>query len=679
MAASHRHSINRRLAWAITLTTGVSLLVACFVFLAYDARTGRAALVEKSAMLAGVIGTNSAVALTFDDAAAAHETLGALAAVDEVTAAVIYDDQGEPFASYVPGSTGSFEPPPLGPEGSRFVDAGLEVVQTIVFQGSPVGSIYLQLDTSSLAARIRTYLLIVFALIAAAGGIAALAAQRLRRQISRPLDELVRHTVAVTEGNLTQALQRSSDDEIGELVESFNAMTRGLRALVLQVRQSIGEVSDVSRVLEERGSALASQAQRQTAAIGESGESIEQVSDSIREVNSNVERLADASRETSSSIMQLDAAIAEIASHMDQLAGAIETTSSAVSQVTASISQVVGGADSLTHASDDTAVRLQELSTSVSEVKDNAAQSLSLSEESSREAGDGMAAVRETIQAMGEIQESFGTLESNVGRLAEKSLSIEEIVQVIQDVAEQTGLLSLNAAIIAAQAGEHGRAFSVVAEQVNGLADRTHRSAREIADLIHAVQQDTRAAVSAVEEGSAKVERGVQRSNVAGEILARINEKSCSSTERVRWIVDATTRQTSDLEGVHRALGEVRTIVEQINQSSHDQQTATGEIARSVENIRLLGTGVRESTDEQRRGSRLITNAASNVTEMVNHIAQATSAQTKSSETIQTALQVFTDVSEVTTRGAEAINTSVAALLERAARLETEIGRFKTE
>jgi methyl-accepting chemotaxis protein len=259
-----------------------------------------------------------------------------------------------------------------------------------------------------------------------------------------------------------------------------------------------------------------------------------------------------------------------------------------------------------------------------------------------------------------------------------RSQSIDEIVQVISGVAEQTSLLSLNAAIIAAQAGQHGKAFSVVAEQVSGLADRTHRSAQEIGALIEAVQEDTSAAVVAVEEGAARVARGVQRSHVAGEVLNQIIEKTENSTNRVREIVKATASQSNDLVRVDSAVREVQEIVSQIDHATRDQNAATKEIAAAVENIRSLGTSVRHSTEEQRRGSGLITRAANSITEMVSGIAESTTRQQTSSEIIQHALKVFTSVTDETNRGVEEINTSVSTLSERAKRLQAEIDRFKT-
>jgi methyl-accepting chemotaxis protein len=675
-----RGSINRRLARWMMLTTGSSLLLACGFFVVYDTLQSRDALVEKSALLARVMGGNSAVALTFDDAGAARETLSSLAAADEVLAAAIYDAEGRVFATYVAASGGApaFRPPALEPRGHRFEGGELHVFREIRFHGDVVGHIYLSLDTSALVARLLWYLTVAGLLILATGLLAGLASARMRRQIAHPLEALVESSNSISEGDLSTHVLVSTEDEFGVLARTFNAMTAGLRDLVDQVRQNIQEVAEVSRGLEGRGAKLLGEAKRQAVATAKVEESVGQATGSIRDVNANVEQLADTSRETSASILEMEASIGEIAAHMDQLSEAIDSTSSAMAQLTGNIEQVVGSVEALNAAADISAGRVRELSSSVNDVKENAAESHLLSEDSSRAANEGMTAVSETMQAMGEISSSFHELQEHVSRLAVKSQSIDEIIQVISGVAEQTSLLSLNAAIIAAQAGEHGKAFSVVAEQVSALADRTHRSAREIAELIEAVQEDTNAAVGAVEEGSARVASGVQRSKLAGRVLNQIIDKVENSTNRVREIVEATAGQSNDLARVDTAVREVQEVVSQINQATHDQNAATKEIAAAVENIRSLGTAVRQSTEEQRRGSGLISRAANSMTEMVSGIAESTNAQKASSEIIQHALKVFTSVTEETNRGVEEINTSVSTLSERAKRLQAEIDRFKT-
>ncbi len=685
MANIARQSISRKLTLTVLLTSGGSLLLACLVFVAYDVVTLRRAMIRDAGTLARVIGINSAVALTFDDPAAASETLGALSAAESVLSAAIYDRDGELFARYTAPGTPAFglereEPArrPAGIEDAQFRGRELDLSQGVFFDGRPIGSIHIRWDTRELATRTERYAGIVLALFCMVTAVAALNSARLRKQIAIPLSQLVRSSERIAAGDLSARMVASTDDEIGVLAQTFNAMVLGLRDLVEAVRQSIGDVGDVSDSLRESGARMSADVQRQSKAVADTEESAEQVRTSSLEVNRTVETLAASAQETSTSIHEMELSIGEIASHMDQLNESIDTTSSAVDRVAENVDEVARGVDTLHAATEETRVRLDELSASVRTVEQNAVESHELSADTSREASKGVRAVNETITAMKEIAVSFGQLEGSVSHLAQRSQSIDEIVQVISDVAEQTSLLSLNASIIAAQAGEHGKPFSVVADQVKSLANRTHRSTQEIAQLIRGIQDDTAAAVTAVDAGSAKVETGVQRSNVAGMVLAKIIEKSELSTARVREIADATTNQRGDLERVEGAMNDVRRIVETINRSTRDQNRANMEIANAVQNIRALGENVRRSTSEQRQGSSLITNAVNSVAEQLAQIAGATQAQTKSCETIHQALRVFREVMDETTGRTEAINAMVARLLERSGQLDREIGRFKT-
>lgn len=679
--AAGRHSINRKLARTVILTSGGSLLLTCLVFASYDVITLRRAMARNAATLAEVIAINSAVALNSDDPEAAAEILATLSAADSVLAAVIYDRTGTPFSSYVsaeiPGDR--FAVPPPDSEGHRFRGRRLDVTRRVRFEREVIGSIFIRWNARELVTRIERYAVIALALLVPLAAVASAVSSRLQRQIARPLSDVALQSEAIADGDLSAQVAVSTDDEIGLLARAFNAMAHGLRNIISQVRQSIGDVSEVSDELRESGSRMSVEVQRQMAAIAETADSAEQVRVSSLEVHASVGELAVAARETSSSIYQMEASIGEIAGHMDHLSQSIGTTSGAVEQVADNVDEVVRSAESLQSATEGTALSLRQLIASVRDVRGNAEESHALSEDTSQEAGKGMTAVNETIAAMKEISTSFGQLEESVSQLAERSRSIDEIIQVISEVAEQTSLLSLNASIIAAQAGEHGRPFSVVADQIKNLADRTRRSTREIAELIRAIQNDTAAAVNAVGEGSAKVEKGVQRSNVAGDVLSKIIDKSRTSTARVRQIADATAGQSGDLEGVDRAMGEMKQTVERITRSAREQHRATGEIEDAVGKIRHLGERVRRSTDEQKQGSGLIANAVSNVTERINQIAEATQTQTRSSEAIHHALQVFRDVMDDTTRRAKAINGMVARLLRRSAELEREISRFKTD
>jgi methyl-accepting chemotaxis protein len=675
--ASSGRSLNRRLTQAIVVTTAVSLLLACAAFVLYDRNTFEKAMIGHAGTLAEVVGINSAISVSFLDPESATQTLSALSAAGPVLAAVIYDEAGNEFAHFARAGRNSGLPGLLGPAHER-ASGHLDLRHPIVFDGARIGTIVIRWDMAQLTQRTLSFAGIAGALLVGASTVGWMLAMRLRQQINRPLSRLVGGSQAIARGDLSAEVPVSTDDELGVLGRTFNLMTSSLRELAHQVSQGTRDVGSVTRELEESAGSLAHQARRQAAAIEDTTESVAQVGESIRGVNQNVEELSRSMAETSSSIAEMQASTTEVAGHMDHLASSIETTSSAVSQVAANTHQVVSGLETLNQATDEAVTSLEQLKSSVGLVTDNAQTSHTLSEDTSKESQRGLSAVNETISAMGEISTSFQRLEQTISELAEKSVSIDEVLKVIQNVADSTGLLSLNASIIAAQAGEHGKPFAVVADEVNNLAQSTHRSTTEISRLIREVHQCTAAAVAAAEEGAARVEIGVQRSNVAGEVLSLISEKSLHSTEHVHEILEATSVQLRDLQKVDESVAGMDKIVEQFARSARDQQGATTEILRSIESIRDRSQSVRHSMEEQERGAALITHAVTEVSNLVARIAEATQAQAESSESIEHALGVFREVSNETTARAQAINEIVATLSDRARRLENEASRFRT-
>src|SRR5437660_3794754 len=155
----------------------------------------------------------------------------------------------------------------------------------------------------------------------------------------------------------------------------------------------------------------------------------------------------------------------------------------------------------------------------VSENSNKAAEAARQATESARRGGDN---VEETLSRMRAIADSVSDTAKKMDELGKSSDQIGQIVGVINDIADQTNLLALNAAIEAARAGEQGRGFAVVADEVRKLAERTTTATKEIAQMIETVQQETKLAVSAMEEGTRQVEEGVRTTNKAGEALREI-------------------------------------------------------------------------------------------------------------------------------------------------------------
>ncbi len=240
------------------------------------------------------------------------------------------------------------------------------------------------------------------------------------------------------------------------------------------------------------------------------------------------------------------------------------------------------------------------------------------------------------------------------------------------------GLLSLNASIIAAQAGDHGKAFAVVAGSIRSLADRVAVSTREIGQLISGVQGGVERAVEAMEENASRVGRGVQLSNRAGDGLQRILEGSRECAEMVREIASHGQGQSAELARVDQAMSRVREISTQVDGAIREHRNASDEIARSTEKIGELGHRVKRSTEEQRNSSKFITKAMQDVMGMIEQILASTGEQSERRQAIQDA---FETVREATVRNglrAQELDGTVSHLYESAAQLERELGRFST-
>jgi methyl-accepting chemotaxis protein len=288
-----------------------------------------------------------------------------------------------------------------------------------------------------------------------------------------------------------------------------------------------------------------------------------------------------------------------------------------------------------------------------------------------------MSAVHETVEGMREIKQSFEGIDAIIRNLSQKSESIGEVVKVIESVVEQTNLLALNAAIISSQAGEHGRAFSVVAEEVRSLAERTASSTREIAGLIDSVQGGVSDAVHAMEQGATRVERGVELSNEAGRILREIGDGTQQSTRWAKEILEATRSQAADIDQVGVAMAQVKEIAMQLNRGTHEQDSASSEITRGVEQMRHLGLEVKNAAQEQRRESGLITRSVEAVAARIKSISVETREQAELADQIQNALAVFREVTIENSRRAEQTSETIGDVAAHAQGLEEEVDRFR--
>ena len=216
---------------------------------------------------------------------------------------------------------------------------------------------------------------------------------------------------------------------------------------------------------------------------------------------------------------------------------------------------------------------------SMTKVSGEADQSALVARQSLEAAGKGRQAVQDSIKGMNEIRDQIQETSKRIKRLGESSQEIGEIVELISDITEQTNVLALNAAIQAASAGDAGRGFTVVAEEVQRLAERSGEATKQIAAIVKTIQTDTQGAVSAMEESTRGVVEGAKLSDAAGQALAEIGTVSQSLTELIENISDATRQQADSATSVAGKMQDILRVTELTTVGTQKTASAVGELA----------------------------------------------------------------------------------------------------
>ena len=261
-----------------------------------------------------------------------------------------------------------------------------------------------------------------------------------------------------------------------------------------------------------------------------------------------------------------------------QLVSAAQNISSAATQLSVSTQEQSQAASSM-------AATVEELTVSINHVADNANEAHGLSSDSGRQSEEGGAVIQETLVSMKRIAETVQDAAAQIAELGQHSDQISSIVNVIKEIADQTNLLALNAAIEAARAGEQGRGFAVVADEVRLLAQRTANSTQEITEMIKKIQLGTRSAVSNMEIGVQQVSSGVEQASQAGEAIVTIRQASASVVGVVDQISLALREQTVASQDVARN-------VERIAQMSMENSEAVADTSRTAQGLQQLAVSL---------------------------------------------------------------------------------------
>ncbi|HTF99624.1 MAG TPA: methyl-accepting chemotaxis protein [Nitrospirota bacterium] len=500
-----------------------------------------------------------------------------------------------------------------------------------------------------------------------------------RKLIVLPTTEAVNVATNIASGDLTQSIRVSSNDEIGQLGRGLNRMIIGLKSMIVNVREAATKNDAVWRGVRETSAAVTSGSRTQTESVEEASSSINEMHFSLKEIAGSVDELSSTSELTSSSVIEMVASINEVAKSITDLSSAIDETSTAITQMTASIGQIGENVEVLSSAAEDTAASASQINASVKEVESHAKESAALAEAVAADAEQlGMRSIEKTINGMNRIEATARRTADAVNRLGERAENIGSILTVIEDITDQTALLALNAAILAAQAGEHGKGFAVVASEIRGLANRTASSTKQIAGLIGSVQEETRAAVDAMQDEVALVGEGVRLAGETREALEKMRERANLSRDMSRSINKAASEQARGIRQVSAAVDKINEMTHQIARAAAEQRSGSSQITRAAERMRELTRLVTGSTEEQARGSKDITQAVENMNAKIGMVNRASTEVQTGSDLIVKAIERIKEIARANADQAASLNAAMDALLAQSDALKKEIEKFRT-
>ncbi len=403
----------------------------------------------------------------------------------------------------------------------------------------------------------------------------------VRYTLGKPLASLVRTSEALAQGDVNQQIEIRSNDEMGTLAAAYSKAIEYMK----EMADATSRVADGDLTIEAKprsqkdvlGNAHARLIARQRDLIGKMKNAASNVAEASKQ-------LSRASEQTAQAAQQISVTIQDVAKGANGQSSSLQQTASSMSQLTAAINQIAKGAEEQAESIQEATGIVKEVSAAIGEVAANAQAGAEAWGVTATSAAEGARMTHETVKGMGKIRKAMDLVSTRVTDLGGRSEEIGKIVATIDDIAAQTNLLALNAAIEAARAGEQGRGFAVVADEVRKLAERSSIATKEIAALVGGIQTSVREAVNAMQQGGKDVEVGYQLATDAGTSLDAILERSQVVGKQVEHISNAakqlndlSSQVVSAIEGIGRVVEENAVATEQMRDNSGAVSSAIGD------------------------------------------------------------------------------------------------------
>jgi len=537
----------------------------------------------------------------------------------------------------------------------------------IIFSGRAVNRQLLHVLLVTLFAQAGFFLLIMLVI-----------AVTFKRQVADRISVIEERVSRVREGDLSVSVPEMKGDEIGSIARGIRFLIDSLSSTIEKLKATSSNVFKAVRQLKVTFEHVEKRVRDQKGEADEVAELVAKANESQVQIATNTDEVLITLNENVASLHEMKAAAEEVSASASKLLASTEISYSSVDEMTHQARNIKERTNGVLNSLQETAVSVDEINATVQEVKRNAKVSTELVEKvASLVSGTGKQSVDDAVTGMKEIADEVNHTFGLLKKLGGHSRDIEKILKIIREVTEKTNLLSLNAAIIASQAGEYGRSFSVIADEMRTLSERTEASTRDIAEIVKVIQSYIQQTLESFKKEMESVTRGNHLVLKVGDTLKEILDASAISADMARKIEQATDEQAAGLAQITVTIDTIKNEAESVNAAVDEQYKGISYLLENAGEVKEIAEIVSRATSEQAEGTDLISRNIDIASQKLKEIAEANREQKEINDMILEAVRKIQETGFSTMKSVGDVSAFFERLRGDVESLNRDMGSFR--